>query len=429
MSSPSLPMSESNLSKTTSMDVASVRAAFPALQQSIHGRPLVYLDSAATTLKPQAVIDALLSHYAVDTANVHRGVHTLSQRATDAYEEARETVRRFINAAALEECIFVRGTTEAINLVAQSWGPANLKPGEEILVTAMEHHANIVPWQMLCERTGAVLKVAPMGDDGALLVDDFDALLTERTALVAAAWISNALGTINPVQHIVDAAHSVGALVLLDGAQAAPHCPVDVQALGCDFFAFSGHKVYGPTGIGVLWGRRELLEALPPWQGGGDMILSVTFEETTYNRLPARLEAGTPHIAGAIGLGAALQWIEGIGIEAIAAHEAQLLAYGTGLLKGIPEVRLIGTAPRKAGVLGFVIDQCEFPVHPHDVGSGLDACAVAVRAGHHCAQPVMERFGIPATTRASLAAYNTRADLDRLAEAIEYVLRIWKVRG
>ncbi len=416
-------------SVTKTLDLDRVRAAFPALDQTIHGNPLVYLDSAATTLKAQPVVDALLSYYVSDTANVHRGVHTLSQRATDAFEDARETVRRFINAADVAECIFVRGTTEAINLVAQCWGPANLGPGDEILITAMEHHANIVPWQMLCERTGAVLKVAPMDDTGTLLVDAFDALLSERTKLVSAVHISNAIGTHNPVEHIIAAAHAVGAKVLIDGAQSAPHCVVDVQALGCDFYAFSGHKVYGPTGIGVLWGRRALLEAMPPWQGGGDMILSVSFERTVYNRLPARLEAGTPHIAGAIGLGAALRWVESVGVDAIAAHEADLLAYGTGLLQAIPEVRLVGTSARKAGVLGFVIDQCEFPIHPHDVGSGLDACGVAVRAGHHCAQPVMERFGIPATTRASLAVYNTHADLDRLVEAIEHVLRIWKVRG
>ena len=412
-----------------SLDIAAIRAQFPTLKQRIHDRPLVYLDSAATTLKPQPVIDALLSHYVSDTANVHRGVHTLSQRATDAFEAARVSVRRFINANEIAECIFVRGTTEAINLVAQTWGQANIGRGDEILLTAMEHHANIVPWQMLCERTGAVLKVAPIDDSGALMVGAFDELLSERTKLVAVAHVSNALGTINPVKHIIDAAHNVGAKVLIDGAQAAPHCRVDVQALGCDFFAFSGHKVYGPTGIGVLWGRRELLESMPPWQGGGDMILSVTFEKTVYNRLPARLEAGTPHIAGAIGLGAALDWVEQIGVDAIAAHEAELLRYGTEALRGIPELRLIGTAAEKAGVLGFVVDRCEYPVHPHDVGSGLDACGVAVRAGHHCAQPVMERFAIPATTRASLGVYNDRGDIDRLVEAIEYVLKIWKVRS
>ena len=411
------------------LDVAAIRAQFPALEQRIHDRPLVYLDSAATALKPQVVLDAIMSHYAADTANVHRGVHTLSQRATDRYEAARESVRRFINAPDVAECIFVRGTTEAINLVAQTWGAGHLGAGDEILITAMEHHANIVPWQMLCERTGAVLKVAPMDDTGALMVEAFDALLSERTRLVAVVHVSNALGTINPVRHMVDAAHAVGAKVLLDGAQAAPHCPIDVQALGCDFYTFSGHKVYGPTGIGVLWGRREILEAMPPWQGGGDMILSVTFAKTTYNQLPARLEAGTPHIAGAIGLGAALDWLRGVGVAAVAAHESELLAYGTAALEAIPELRLIGTAAQKAGVLGFVLDRCEFPVHPHDVGSALDACAVAVRAGHHCAQPVMHRFGIPATTRASLAAYNSREDLDRLVEGIEYVLRLWKVRG
>ena len=398
-------------------DVEAVRAQFPALHQEIHGKPLVYLDSAASAQTPQAVIDAITQVYTRDYSNVHRGVHTLSQRATGAYEAARESCRKLLNAADTKEILFVRGATEGINLVAHTWGRANLGPGDEVLVTEMEHHSNFVPWQIVCEATGATLQVVGIDDDGALRLDELDAKLTERTKLVAAVHVSNALGTINPVEHIIELAHARGALVLLDGAQAVPHGPVDVQALGCDFYAFSGHKAYGPTGIGVLYGKRSVLEAMPPWQGGGDMIATVTLSGSTWAPLPAKFEAGTPNIAGAIGMGAAAEYLMDLDMAAVAAHEAELLAYGSQRLLEVPGLRLVGTANRKAGVLGFLLEYA----HPHDIGTVLDMEGIAVRAGHHCAQPVMDHFGIPATVRASLGLYNTREDIDRLVAGLDRV--------
>ncbi len=400
-------------------DVERIREDFPILKQRIHGKPLVYLDNAATTQKPRLVVDAIRDFYCKDCSNIHRGVHELSQRATRSYEDARVKAQRFIGARDWREIVFVRGTTEAINLVAQSYGRQHVGAGDEIVITAMEHHSNIVPWQMLCEETGAVLRVATMNDRGELLLDDFRALLGPRTKLVALAHVSNALGTINPVHEVIRMAHRHGALVLLDGAQAAPHLEVDVRDLDCDFYCFSGHKLFGPTGIGVLYGKAELLESMPPYQGGGDMISSVTFEKTTYNELPYKFEAGTPDIAAAIGLGAAIDYVNGIGMKRIAAYEHELMEFGTEVLARIPGVRLIGTASRKAAVLSFIIEG----IHPHDVGTILDRQGIAVRTGHHCAQPVMERFGVPATTRASLAFYNTREELDALAAGIG------KVRG
>ena len=395
-------------------DVERIRTDFPILTREVYGHPLVYLDNAATTQKPQSVLDTLDHYYEHLNANIHRGVHRLSQEATDAHELARERMRAFIGAAEREEIIFTRGTTESINLVAFSYGRANLSAGDEILITHMEHHSNIVPWQLLCEQTGAVLRVAPITDEGELDMEAFAALLSERTKIVSVVHISNALGTINPIEAITRLAHDAGAVVLVDGAQSTPHTDVDVSALGVDFYAFSGHKMYGPTGIGVLYGRRELLEAMPPWQGGGEMIRSVTFEKTSYAPPPHRFEAGTPDIAGAIGMAAAADYLGYLGLEGVAAHEAELLDYGTELLQSIDGVRLIGTAKEKAGVLSFVMDAA----HPHDVGTILDREGVAVRTGHHCGQPVMDRFGVPATTRASLALYNTREELDALARAV-----------
>ena len=395
-------------------DIQKVRQGFPILDQRVHDRPLVYLDSAATSQKPKAVLDAITRYYRHDNANVHRGVHRLSERATEAFEGARVTVQRFLNAGRSEEVIFVRGATEAINLVAQTWGRKNVKAGDKILITEMEHHSNIVPWQMLCEEKGATLTVAPVDDDGALLLDELEKRLSPRTKLLALTHVSNALGTINPVQRIVDMAHAKGVHVLIDGAQATPHLKVDVQALGCDFYVFSGHKVFGPTGIGVLYGKAEVLEAMPPWQGGGDMISSVTFEKTLYNKLPWKFEAGTPDIAGAIGLGAALDYLEGIGLEAIGRYEHELLAYGTEALKRVPGLTLIGTAKQKAGVLSFVLGN----IHPHDIGTVLDREGVAIRTGHHCAQPLMKRFGLEGTARASLAFYNTSSDIDALVAGL-----------
>jgi cysteine desulfurase/selenocysteine lyase len=396
------------------LDVAAIRAEFPALQQRVHGRPLVYLDNAATTQKPKAVIDVLRRYYETDNANVHRGVHLLSQRATDAYEAARETIRAFLHAKSVKEIIYTRNATESINLVARAWGEANVRKGDEILITAMEHHSNIVPWQLLAERTGAVLRVAPMNDRGELIMPELEALLTSRTRMVAVAHLSNALGTVNPVEDIVGLAHAAGARVLVDGSQAAYHMAVDVQAMNADFYVCTGHKIYGPTGIGVLYGREDVLEAMPPFLGGGDMIRTVTFERSTWNDLPYKFEAGTPHIAGAVGLGAAIEFVERIGFDAIGRHESALLEYGTAALQAVPGVRLIGTARRKASVLSFVMDG----VHPHDIGTIVDREGVAIRTGHHCAQPVMDRFGIPATARASLAVYNTREDIDALVAAL-----------
>lgn len=395
-------------------DVESVRRDFPALDQQVHGQPLAYMDSAASGLKPQAVMDAVARTYGVDCANVHRGVHTLSQRATEAYEGARDKVRDFVGAAQREEIVFVRGATEGVNLVAQSFVRPGLQAGDEVVISAIEHHSNIVPWQMLCEQAGATLRVIPMNERGELRMESLDELLTERTKFVSVNYVSNALGTVNPVEEIIEKAHRREIPVMLDAAQAAPHMAMDVRALGCEFLTFSGHKVFGPTGIGALYGRRDLLEAMPPYQGGGDMILSVSFEKTEYNELPYRFEAGTPHIAGAIGLGAAIDYVTGIGMDRIAAYEDDLLAYGTEVLSAIDGLRLIGTAERKVAVFSFVLDG----IHAADVGTILDHLGIAVRVGHHCAQPAIEAFGVPATARASLALYNTRDEIDRLAEAI-----------
>ena len=402
-------------------DVMRLREDFPILRQKIHGKPLVYLDNGATSQKPQAVIDALSHYYTAENSNIHRGVHYLSERATTAYEAAREKVRRFINAETEKEIIFVRGTTEAINLVSQSYGRTFIKAGEEIIVSAMEHHSNIVPWQLLCQQTGAKLQVIPINHRGELVLEEFSRLLNEKTKFVSIAHVSNALGTIVPVREIVRAAHERGIPVLLDGAQAVPHLRVDVRDLGCDFYAFSGHKMFGPTGVGILYGRRELLEAMPPYQAGGDMISLVTFEKTHYNVLPYKFEAGTPNIAGGIGLGAAIDYLLGLDWEGLAAHEHRLLSYATDALASIDGLRIIGTAKEKAGVLSFVIDS----VHAHDVGTILDQEGVAVRAGHHCAMPVMQRFGVPATTRASFAFYNTTAEIDVLAQAIQRVRKVF----
>lgn len=395
-------------------DVRKVRADFPILSRKVHNLPLVYLDNAATTQKPQSVIDTISHYYASENANIHRGVHFLSECATEAYETARRTVQHFLNAREQCEIIFVRGATEAINLVAQTYGRVHVGAGDEIVISAMEHHSNIVPWQMLCEEKGAHLRIAPINDDGELLLDELEALMSPRTRLVATAHISNALGTVNPILRVVEIAHRWGVPVLVDGAQAVPHGPVDVNALDCDFYVFSGHKVYGPTGIGVLYGKRHLLDEMPPYQGGGDMIRSVTFEKTLYNQLPYKFEAGTPHIAGAIGLEAALEYLTGIGLEEVFAHEQELLTYGTESLKAIPGLRLIGTAREKAGVISFVMED----IHPHDIGTILDRQGIAIRTGHHCAQPLMQRFGIPATARASIALYNTATEIDALVAGI-----------
>ena len=396
-------------------DAERVRHDFPILQQHVNGRALVYLDSAASGQRPLAVLRAV-EHYETHThANVHRGVHTLSQAATDAFEGARERARRFLNAGSTREIVFVRGTTEGINLVAQSFGRARLGRGDEILISALEHHANIVPWQMVCEQTGCTLKVAPINRRGEIELDALLELLSSRTRLVAVAQVSNALGTVVPVERIVQAAHSCGALVLLDGAQAVAHAPIDVRALGCDFYAFSGHKLYGPTGIGVLYGREELLQEMPPWQGGGEMIRTVSFEHTTYNDLPWKFEAGTPNISGAVGLAAAMDYLESLGLEALAAHEQRLLAQATAALERLPGIEIIGTAAHKAAVLSFTMRGC----HPHDLGTVLDSQGVAIRTGHHCAMPVMTFFDIPATARASFGCYNTEADVAALVAALE----------
>jgi cysteine desulfurase/selenocysteine lyase len=402
-------------------DVRRVREDFPILKQKVHGKPLVYLDNAATTQKPRAVLDALRRFYEADNSNVHRGVHLLSERATADYESARGKVQRFLGAAEPREVVFVRGTTEAINLVAQTFGRRNVGAGDEVVISAMEHHSNIVPWQMLCEEKQARLRVVPISDAGEYLVDEYARMLGPRTRLVSVVHVSNALGTVNPVRQIIDLAHRRGIPVLVDGAQAVPHWGVDVQALDCDFYAFSGHKVYGPTGIGILYGKAQLLEAMPPYQGGGDMISSVTFARTTYNTLPYKFEAGTPHVAGAVGLGAALDYLSAVGRDAVAAYEQELLEYATAAVAGVPGVRLIGTARQRAGALSFVLEG----VHPHDLGTILDREGIAVRTGHHCAQPVMERFGVPATVRASLALYNTREEIDALVDGIHKVKEVF----
>ena len=407
--SPARPMQPAN-----PFDAERVRRDFPILERSINGRPLVYLDSAASSQRPRPVLRAIEEYETHSHANVHRGVHALSQAATEAFEGARERVRQFINARSTREIIFVRGTTEAINLVAQAYGRPRFKPGDEILITGLEHHANIVPWQMVCEQTGCTLKVAPIDSRGELVFDEFLKLLSPRTALVAVAHVSNALGTVLPVKRIIDSAHAVGAVVLVDGAQAIPHSQVDVRALGCDFYAFSGHKLYGPTGIGVLYGRESLLAAMPPWQGGGDMILTVSFEKTTYNELPWKFEAGTPNISGAVGLAAAMDYLESLGLEAVAAHERKLLALATAQLERIPGLKIVGTAAHKAAVISFTLEG----VHPHDLGTILDHEGVAIRTGHHCAMPVMTFFGIPATARASFGCYNTEEDVAALVTAL-----------
>jgi cysteine desulfurase/selenocysteine lyase len=403
------------------LDAYRIREDFPLLKQKVHGKPLVYLDNAATSQKPEVVIETLNRYYRCENANVHRGVHSLSEQATQDYEGARTKAKRFLNAASEREIIFVRGTTEGINLVAQTFGRRQVGAGDEVVISAMEHHSNIVPWQMLCEEKGARLRVAPINDAGELLLDEFEKLLHERTRLVAIAQISNALGTVNPIRKIIQMAHARGIPVLVDGAQAVPHCKVDVQELDCEFYVFSGHKMCGPTGIGVLYGKAVLLEAMPPYQGGGDMIRSVTFEKTIYNDLPYKFEAGTPNIAATIGLGAAIDYLNRCGLDLIAAYEHDLLEYGTEALASVPGLRLIGTAREKAGVLSFTLEG----VHPHDVGTILDREGIAIRTGHHCAQPVMQRFGVPATARASLAFYNTREDLDALVRGLHKVREVF----
>ena len=405
---------------TDDLDIDRIRADFPILHQEVQGCRLAFLDNAASSQRPQAVIDAISHYYAHDHANVHRGVHTLSHRATEAYEGAREKVRGFINAASQSEIVFTSGTTAAINLVATSFGQ-NMRAGDEILISYLEHHSNIVPWQLLCERTGATLRVAPINIDGEILLDEMLGMMSPATRLVAVAHVSNALGTVNPIERIIEAAHQQDIPVLIDGAQAAPHASVDVQKLGCEFYAFSGHKMCGPTGIGVLYGREDWLERLPPWQGGGEMILSVTFEESVYNRLPYKFEAGTPNIAGAIGLGAAIDYLQSVGMERIANYESSLLKYTTEQLLTIENIRLIGTARKKAGVQSFVIDG----IHPHDLGTVLDHKGVAIRTGHHCAMPVMEFFKIPGTARASIAFYNNRQDIDQLTDGLAVAAKMF----
>ena len=408
-------------SRRSRFEVDQVRKDFPILAQKVHGKSLVYLDNGATSQKPRAVIEAIGRYYAAENSNIHRGVHYLSERATAAYEAARDKVRGFVNARREQEIVFVRGTTEAINLVAQSYGRTFLKEGDEIIVSAMEHHSNIVPWQMLCEQVRAKLRVIPINHNGELVTEEYCRLLNERTKFVSITHVSNALGTIVPVKELVRLAHERGVPVLVDGAQAVPHLKVDVEDIGCDFYAFSGHKMFGPTGVGVLYGRSELLEAMPPYQGGGDMISLVTFEKTHYNVLPYKFEAGTPHIAGGIGLGAAIDYLAGLSWEQVAAHEHELLTYATAALSDIEGLRIIGTAKEKAGVVSFVFDH----VHAHDIGTILDQEGVAVRAGHHCAMPAMQRFGVPATTRASFALYNTREEIDLLVKGVHKALKVF----
>lgn len=403
-------------------DVEAVRRDFPALHQQVHGNPLVYLDNAASAHKPRAVIDTIAHYYATDYSNVHRGLHYLSERCSQAYEDARGKVGSFINARDAREIVFVRGTTEAINLVAGTWGRTHVREGDEILITALEHHSNIVPWQLLCGQTGGILRVAPVNEAGELDMAAFERLLTPRTRLVAVTQVSNALGTINPLRRIIDAAHAVGARVLVDGAQAVHHLPVDVQALDCDFYAFSGHKMYGPTGIGALYGKADLLESMPPWQGGGEMIREVTFECSTYADIPFKFEAGTPHIVGAIGLGATVDYLAALDRDAVARHERELLAHATEVLGSLPGLRIVGTAADKASIVSFVFDG----VHPHDVGTILDRYGIAVRAGHHCTMPLMNRLGLSGTTRASFAMYNTRNEVERLAAGVEKVMEMFR---
>lgn len=404
-----------------SFAVEQYRKDFPILSQSVHGKPLVYLDNAATTQKPNAVLDIQNIYYREQNANIHRGVHRLSELATFEYEKARGKIKNFLNAAENKEIIFTAGTTAGINLIAQSFGKTFLNAGDEVIISAMEHHSNIVPWQIICEERGAVLRVIPMTDDGELIMEEYQKMLNPRTKIVSVVFVSNSLGTINPVERIIALAHQNGSKVLVDGAQAVAHMKVDVRALDCDFFVFSGHKLFGPTGIGALYGKAELLDRMKPYQGGGDMILSVTFEKTTYNDLPYKFEAGTPNIVGGIGLGAAIDYVNAIGLDAINHYEHALLSYGTELLNSIEGVRIIGTAKEKASVLSFVMDQA----HPHDIGTILDSEGIAVRTGHHCTQPVMHRFGIPATARASISFYNTRQELDMLVRGIQKVKEIF----
>jgi cysteine desulfurase/selenocysteine lyase len=405
----------------TGFDIDKVRADFPILQTEVHGHPLVYLDNAATSQKPKSVIDALVHYYEHDNANIHRGVHFLSEKATEEFELARKAVQRFLHAARPSEIIFVRGATEAINLVAQTYGRAHVNSGDEVIITAMEHHSNIVPWQMLCDEKGATLRVAPINDRGELKLDELEKMLGLRTKMLALGHVSNALGTVNPIAKIIKLAHAKNVPVLIDGAQAAPRMPVNVQELDCDFYVFSGHKAYGPTGFGVLYGKQALLEAMPPYQGGGDMIASVSFEKTIYNKVPHKFEAGTPDMSGAVGLRAAIEYLEGLGMENIAAYEHELLTYATEVISKIPGVRIIGTAKEKAGVLSFIIEG----VHPHDIGTILDQQGVAIRAGHHCAQPVMECFGVDATARASFGLYNTKEEIDVLVKGIKKVQEVF----
>ena len=407
--------------RSAPFEVEKVRKDFPILNEKVHEKPLVYFDNAATSQKPQVVIETVHRYLSTYNSNIHRGVHGLSERATEAYEESRKKVQRFINAAESREIIFVRGTTEAINLVAQSYGRTYIQPGNEIVISAMEHHSNIVPWQILCEQTGAVLRVVPMNDAGELLLDEFERLLTPRTRLVSIVHVSNSLGTINPAREIVRLAHRQNVPVMIDGAQAIPHLKVDVRELDCDFYAFSGHKVFGPTGIGVLYGKTELLEAMPPYQGGGDMIKTVSLEKTIYNDLPYKFEAGTPHIGGVIGLGTAIDYLNGIGLERTTPYEHGLLLYATEALSAIPDLRIIGTAQEKASLISFVLEG----IHPHDVGTILDREGVAIRAGHHCTMPVMKRFGVPATARASLTFYNTKEEIDVLVGGIHKAIEMF----
>ncbi|MCH7695409.1 MAG: cysteine desulfurase [Proteobacteria bacterium] len=408
-------------SQATVLDIEQIRADFPILSQQVHGKPLVYLDNAATTQKPNQVIETIDQYYRQYNSNIHRGVHTLSERGTAAYEKARLTIRDFINASSEKEIILLSGATEAINLVAQSYGRSRLSEGDEIIISQMEHHSNIVPWQIVAEQTGASLKVIPINDAGELIMDEYRKLLTDKTRLVAVGHISNALGSINPIKEIIDLAHEYGALALVDGAQAVPHTVVDVQALDCDFYAFSGHKLFGPTGTGVLYGKQTLLEDMPPYQAGGDMIKMVTFEKTIYNDLPYKFEAGTPHISGVIGLGAAIEYVNNIGLQAIAAYEHELLDYATEALTTVKGLRIIGTAANKVSVLSFIMDN----IHPHDLGTILDHAGIAIRTGHHCAMPVMQHFQIPATARASMAFYNTKQEIDCLVQGIEYAKKVF----
>ncbi len=408
---------------STTVDLMYVKRDFPILYKPVHNQPLVYLDNAATTQKPQSVIKALYSYYTSKNANIHRGVHSLSEQSTLAYESAREKVRQFINARDAKEIVFVKGATEAINLVAQTFGKLAVKKGDEIIVSELEHHSNIVPWQILCEQNEAILRVIPMSDSGELQIEQLDAMLNERTKLLAVSHVSNAIGTINPIKRIIQKANQVGVPVLIDGAQATAHLGVDVQALDCDFYVFSGHKMYAPTGIGVLYAKKKILETMPPYQGGGDMITRVSFKsKTVYNQIPHKFEAGTPNIGGAIGLGAAIDYLSKFEMNQISAHENQLLEYATNALQQIPELQIIGTAEHKAGIISFVLDD----IHPHDIGTILDQSGIAVRAGHHCAMPLMERLGINATTRVSFGLYNTFTDIDRLLSGLQNVLRIFK---